>query len=193
MSLTGVKIILASQSPRRGELLKELVGDFAVVPSGVEETLNPALTPEANALALARDKALWVARRHAGCVVIGADTLVVLDGVIIGKPRDAADARRILKSLCGRRHRVITGVAVAGPAGKLFQEAAVSCVDFKTAADEEIAGYVRTGEPLDKAGAYAIQGKGAFLVHAYEGSYSNIVGLPLETLRNLLRQATGKN
>ncbi|MFQ5673516.1 MAG: Maf family protein [Nitrospinales bacterium] len=193
MPLTGVKIILASQSPRRSELLRGLVEEFEVIPSEVDEKIDPERPPETNALAMARDKALWVAQRHPGCMVIGADTIVVLDGKIIGKPKDENDARCILKSLCGRRHQVITGVAVANPAGKLFQEAALSCVDFKTATDEEIAAYVRTGEPLDKAGAYAIQGKGAFLVRAHEGSYSNIVGLPVETLQTLLRRAIGKS
>lgn len=189
MSSNKKIIILASQSPRRAELLAGLTKNFEVVPSPMDEIIHPERTPEENALAVARDKALWVAQRHPGCIVIGADTIVVLDGNIIGKPKDEADASRILKSLSGRQHRVITGVVVIDPRQNLFQEAAISTVNIKPLTDEEIASYIRTGEPMDKAGAYAIQGKGAFMVRSYEGSYSNIVGLPLETVKILLRQA----
>ncbi|MEC7641807.1 MAG: Maf family protein [Nitrospinota bacterium] len=183
------KLILASQSPRRKELLRRICKDFEVQPSGVDEIMDSALTPEANALAIARGKALWVARRHKGNIVIGADTIVVLDGQVIGKPKGANDACRILKTLAGQRHQVITGVVVISPAEEIFTDTVTSTVHIKPLSDEEIAGYVRTSEPLDKAGAYAIQGKGAFIVESHEGSYSNIVGLPLEALETLLRQA----
>lgn len=189
MPFENAKIILASRSPRRSELLGNLVENFEVVPSPADEVIRPELAPRENALAIAREKALSIARERRQCFVIGADTIVVLDEKIIGKPKDEADASRILKSLSGRQHRVITGVAVIDPRQNLFQEAAISIVNIKPLTDEEIASYIRTGEPMDKAGAYAIQGKGAFMVRSYEGSFSNIVGLPLETVKTLLRQA----
>lgn len=184
---TSPPVILASQSPRRIELLKELVTDFQVIPSSVEETLRADLSPEENATHLAMEKARSVAARHPGHLVIGADTLVALHGEIIGKPRDADDARRILGRLSGREHQVITGVAVVFD--HAFQAAAVSHVTFHPLSEKQIAEYVATGEPLDKAGAYAIQGIGASLVAAHQGSHSNIVGLPLDTLKKLLDQA----
>ncbi|GJL79578.1 MAG: Maf-like protein [Nitrospinaceae bacterium] len=180
-------VILASQSPRRKELLKKLVADFEIVPSSVEEILQPGLSPIENAIALARQKAQDVSRRHPGHYVIGADTIVVLDDEIIGKPNDPADARKILKRLSGRSHQVITGVVIIN-SGRA-EDAAVSKIDIRLLNDEEIARYVATGEPLDKAGAYAIQGEGAALVASYSGSYSNIVGLPLDTVKALLEQS----
>lgn len=180
-------VILASQSPRRAGLLRKLIADFRVIPSEVEEVVRPDRSPEENARAIAREKADWVAQRHPGSWVIGADTLVVLDEIIIGKPIDPGDAQSILKRLSGRDHRVITGVAVAHTT--TVSAAAISRVRIKALSDEEIAAYVESGEPMDKAGAYAIQGRGSFLVAAHEGSYSNIVGLPLETLKDLLAQS----
>jgi septum formation protein len=173
-------VILASQSPRRIELLKKLV----VIPSAVEETLRDDLSPEENAMALAEEKARSVESRHPGRLVIGADTVVALGGEIIGKPKDAEDARRILRRLSGRVHKVITGVAVVF--GRSFPAAETSTVRFHPLSEKQIADYVATGEPLDKAGAYAIQGIGEALVASHEGSYSNIVGLPIDTLRALL-------
>lgn len=183
------EIILASQSPRRKELLRSLIKDFEVVPSEVNEKVDTQLTPEANAVSLARAKANWVASRYKEKIVIGADTIVVLDGKIIGKPKDEADACRLLKMICGLQHQVITGLAVVVPKKDIFEATVISTVNIKRLTEEEIIGYVRTGEPLDKAGAYAIQGRGAFMVESYEGSFSNIVGLPLEKLKNLLLQA----
>jgi septum formation protein len=180
-------VILASQSPRRIELLKKLVTDFEVIPSAVEETLRDDLSPEENAMALAEEKARSVESRHPGRLVIGADTVVALGGEIIGKPKDAEDARRILRRLSGRVHKVITGVAVVF--GRSFPAAETSTVRFHPLSEKQIADYVATGEPLDKAGAYAIQGIGEALVASHEGSYSNIVGLPIDTLRALLGRA----
>lgn len=181
------KIVLASQSPRRVELLKQIAENFEVLPSAVEETFDPRRTPIENALFLAREKALQVARDRKGCFVLGADTVVALDGEILGKPADKNDARRILRFLSGREHQVITAVAVVNGRGETFEEATVSAVNFKPLTDEEIDRYVDSGEPMDKAGAYAIQGKGAFMALSYQGSFSNIVGLPLETTRKLLK------
>ncbi|MEE9258518.1 MAG: Maf family protein [Nitrospinaceae bacterium] len=179
-------VILASQSPRRIELLKQIIAEFQVIPSEVEELFESGRTPEENALAVARDKALSVAQRYPGHCVIGADTIVVLGEEIIGKPRDPQEAREILHRLAGREHRVITGICVID--AETLQETEDSTVRIKPLTDEEITRYVESGEPLDKAGAYAIQGDGAFMVASYEGSYSNIVGLPLEILRKLLRR-----
>lgn len=182
-----MKIILASQSPRRIELLKQITTDFEVMPTPVEETIDSNLTPSENAVALALKKAQWVSDHHKNRLVIGADTMVVLDQEIIGKPTDKKDAFAILKRLGGREHEVITGVAVIN--GGTFKTATVSTVTFKVLSDGEIRGYIDTGEPMDKAGAYAIQGKGAFMVSGYQGSHTNIIGFPMETVRDLLYKA----
>ena len=181
------KIILASQSPRRIELLRQIVSDFEVIPSAIEEVIDPQRTPRENAVVLAVEKALWVASNNKGHFVLGADTLVVLDGEIIGKPIDRDDAYRILRRLSGREHQVITGVAIVNAA--IFKDAASSTVAIKPLTDEEIFRYIDGGEPMDKAGAYAIQGEGAFMVSSYLRSFTNIVGLPMETVKDLLNQS----
>jgi nucleoside triphosphate pyrophosphatase len=181
------QVILASRSPRRVDLLKEVIPSFDVIPSSAEEIFQAELSPRENAIAVACAKALDVAKNHPGNFVIGADTIVVLDEEIIGKPKDAADARNILRRLSGRKHQVITGVVVVH--SESIKDAGVSEVNIRVLKDDEIARYVETGEPLDKAGAYAIQGKGAFMVDSYSGSYSNIVGLPLDTVKALLKEA----
>ncbi len=189
MPSSSKKLILASRSPRRSELLASLGLEFEVSPSHVEETTDPALTPEHNARNTARDKARWVARQYPGAYSLGADTMVVLDREIIGQPADEEDACRILLKLAGKRHRVVTGVVLITPDGKEHETVVASTVAFKSVSHEEIQSYVATGESLDKAGAYAIQGKGSFLVESWEGSKSNIIGLPLEALTDLFRQA----
>jgi len=151
--------------------------------------MDPARTPEKNATALALQQAQRVASRQQACFVIGADTLVVLDEKVIGKPESQKDAERILARISGRPHQVITGVAVINPAGRCFENAVSSTVQIKTLTPEEILNYIATGEPMDKAGAYAIQGQGAFLVESWTGSFNNIVGLPVESLRSLLEEA----
>ena len=163
--------------------------DFDVQPAAIEEVVDPARTPEENAMALALQKAHWVASRQKHCFVIGADTLVVLDEKIIGKPVDRADAERILTRTSGRSHHVITGMAVVNPDGRSFKNAVRSTVQIKTLTLDEIRDYIATGEPMDKAGAYAIQGKGAFMVESWSGSFNNIVGLPVESLQSLLQTA----
>jgi septum formation protein len=183
------KLILASRSPRRSELLQSLGLEFDVSPSQVEEITDPAQSPENNALNIARDKARWVARRNPGCYVLGADTIVVLGGEIIGQPVDKEDAFRILSKLAGKQHQVITGVVLITPENDEYDTAIISKVTIKPVSAEGIRSYISTEEPLDKAGAYAIQGEGSFLVDSWEGSYSNIVGLPLEALTELMQQA----
>jgi septum formation protein len=167
-------------------LLSSLGADLCVIPSDIEETLAPGPLPAAVAR-LALDKARTVAARLATGIVLGADTVVVIDGRPLGKPVDAADARAMLRSLGGRVHEVITGVAVVDARlGRWAATAVVSRVHMAGYGEAEIDAYVATGEPLDKAGAYAIQGRGAGLVAALDGSFSNVVGLPLEETARLL-------
>ena len=175
-------IILASASPRRSELLEQVGVRFQVIPSDTDEVLLAGETAEAHAVRLSRDKALEVARRQtiAGRWFIGSDTIVVLDGAILGKPADAAAARAMLKSLSGRHHRVVSGYAVHDRvSGRTISAAVMTKVFFKELTSREIEGYIATGEPFDKAGAYAIQGIGSFMIPRIEGSYTNVVGLPL--------------
>ena len=157
-----------------------------MVPSAIEETLA-AGPPADAAAALALDKARSVAARLRQGVVLGADTIVVIDGVALGKPAGPDDARAMLRRLCGREHEVITGVAVVECAtGRSQAVAVVSRVTMADYGEAEIEAYVATGEPLDKAGAYAIQGRGGALVAGLQGSFSNVVGLPLEETAGLL-------
>jgi septum formation protein len=181
-------VILASASPRRWELLGRLGIAFTVLPSEIEETLEGPPTPEVVArLALAKARA--VAGRVGQGVVLGADTVVVIDGVALGKPADVDDARAMLRRLRGRTHDVVTGVAVVDAGGsREASTAVVTRVVMYDVGDEAIDAYLATGEPLDKAGAYAIQGAGAALVAGYVGSYSNVVGLPLTATAELLQQ-----
>ena len=175
-------IVLASASPRRSALLEKVGVRCQVIPSDTDEVLIAEETAEAHVVRLSRDKALEVAGRQpvAGRWFIGSDTIVVLDDAILGKPADAAAARTMLNSLSGRRHRVISGYAVHDRvSGRTISDAVVTKVFFKELTSREIEGYIATGEPFDKAGAYAIQGIGAFMVPRIEGSYTNVVGLPL--------------
>lgn len=179
-------VVLASASPRRRELLRALCEDFDTAASGVDETLPPGPPSEA-AVQLALRKARAVAAGRRRGVVLGADTLVVVDGEALGKPADADDAGRMLRRLRGREHLVITGVAVVDAAtGREASEAVVSRVRMGDYADAVIEAYVASGEPLDKAGAYAIQGQGRRLVERLDGSWSNVVGLPVDETRALL-------
>jgi septum formation protein len=181
-------LVLASASPRRQDLLARLGISFTVEPSHIPE-LHPPGPPAAALAAVALDKARAVAGRWTTgrAVILGADTEVVLDGRYMGKPRDAADALRILSALSGRTHEVITGVAlVEAPPGREVTTAVTTRVTMTAATQEEIAAYVATGEPFDKAGGYAVQGLGARLVARVDGCLTNVVGLPVETTRRLL-------
>jgi septum formation protein len=183
-------LVLASASPRRQELLARLGVPFTVAPSRIPE-IHPPGPPAQALVAVALDKARAVARRWTAgrAVVLGADTEVVLDGHYMGKPRDAADAVRILTELSGRTHEVITGVAlVEVPGEREATEAVTTRVTMAAATSEEIAAYVATGEPLDKAGGYAVQGLGGRLVAQVDGCLTNVVGLPVGTTRRLLER-----
>ena len=188
-----MRLILASASPRRRELLERLGLPFEVRPSGIEEPLAAGVPASTLATTLARAKAADIADRlrAAGeaALVLGADTLVVLDGQPLGKPTSQDDARAMLRALRGRSHEVVTAVVVrdADPAGRELTEAVVSQVLMRNYTDDEIAAYVATGEPDDKAGAYAVQGRGRRLVSRVDGCYTNVVGLPLRTTARLLQ------
>jgi septum formation protein len=191
MDSRGVKksIILASNSPRRREMLKQIGLDFAVVPADVDEVVLPGEEPEAYAVRVAQDKAQVAARKAGGGVVIAADTIVVLGDRILGKPVDASDAERMLNLLSGREHRVITGlVLLDATSGRSLARTSVTRVWFRSLSIEEIRSYAASGEPLDKAGAYGIQEKGALLVQKIDGCYFNVVGLPLSLLGEMLSE-----
>ena len=178
-------IILASASPRRRELLTAAGIAHAVDAANVDETPRPGESPAADAERLARETALAVARRHAGATVIGADTVVVVGEEILGKPVDAADARRMLERLSNREHLVLTAVAVARGGGVRTGIAETS-VSMRIISAREIAEYVETGEPMDKAGGYAIQGGAAGFIRGISGDFDNVVGLPMKVVRRLL-------
>jgi septum formation protein len=180
-------LVLGSASPRRAALLRDLGLDFVVHASDVPEIPLPGEDAVAFARRAARDKALAVARARAADWVLAADTVVAIDGEVLGKPRDDDEARRMLRTLSGRFHRVITAVVLTHPGAGAADEVAVeSTVEFRVLGAGEIDAYVATGEPFDKAGAYAIQGGASGFVRSVGGSYSNVVGLPLDEVRLLL-------
>ena len=214
----GPRLLLASRSPRRAELLRLVGAHFHVAPADVDESALPDERAEEHVLRLAEAKARAAAERSAVAakdaaarenggaasgdaepdaeetLVLGADTVVTLDRVILGKPANVEEARRMLASLSGRVHEVWTGLFLYDPShARGVGEAVRSIVKFSSLAPDEIDRYVATGEPLDKAGAYAVQGYGAAFVEAIEGSYTNVVGLPLGHLRHLLRLARGED
>ena len=191
--MTSREIILASASLRRAALLRQIGLAFRIQPSRLHEEGGRMEkgheAAEAVACRLARAKAEDVAAQLERGLIIGADTIVICEGILLGKPRDGDEARDMLLRLGGRTHQVITGVAVVeAETGRAEVEAAVTAVRMRAIAAAEAASYAATGEPLDKAGAYAIQGRGALLVEWIEGDYSNVVGLPLPTLARLLRR-----
>ncbi|HEX5411524.1 MAG TPA: Maf family protein [Terriglobia bacterium] len=189
-----IRLILASNSPRRRELLRNAGFQFDVRPSGIAEARLPNESPEDFARRLARDKALDVARQsQAGCVVLGADTVVSVNGEILEKPVDSADAARMLQILSGRTHRVITGVClVRAPESVLAWRHETTSVTFRKLTDEEIESYVASGEPFDKAGGYAIQGLASRFVPRIEGCYFNVVGLPIPMVSEILKRVPNK-
>ncbi len=176
-------MILASQSPRRRELLQYITKDFEVRVSDADETLPDGITPDGAVVMLSQIKARPFAQ--AGDTVIGADTVVAIDGEILGKPADKADAARMLRRLSGKTHSVFTGVTVIKN-GAEHSFCSETKVTFYPLSDAEINRYIATGEPMDKAGAYGIQGYGSLLVERIDGDYFNVVGLPVSRLNRLL-------
>lgn len=179
-------MILASASPRRKELLSQIGVVFSVDPADIDESLLENEAPAAYVERMAREKAQVVAARHAGETILGSDTTVVCDGEILAKPVDKEDAMRMLTALSGRSHQVLTGIALARDY-EVHSQVVTTDVCFRDLTAAEIAAYVATGEPLDKAGGYGIQGFGAVFVADIKGSYSNVVGLPLTETAALLR------
>ena len=180
--------ILASASPRRRELLKEYISEFCVIPAKGEEKAEAGLSPEGLVCALAQQKAEEVAALPAaqGKAVIGSDTVVAYAGEVLGKPKDEADAGRMLSMLSGQVHPVYTGVCVVLPSGERIVEADCTDVEFVRLSDEQIDAYIATGSPMDKAGAYGIQDGG--LAKSIAGSYSNVMGLPVELVERLIKE-----
>jgi len=189
-----MRLILASHSPRRQELLRRAGFAFEVRPSRIEEVPRPGETAEDFACRAAQEKALDVA---AACqpdtLILGADTVVVVNGELLGKPRDAEDARRMLRLLLGRVHRVVTGVClVRAPQEIMALKYETTAVTFRQLDEEEIQSYLASGEPFDKAGAYGIQGLASRFVTRVEGCYFNVVGLPVALVYEILKPFTTK-
>jgi septum formation protein len=191
--------VLASASPRRQELLRHAGISFTVQPADIDESPLTGEAPADCAKRLAREKALAVWQMRTQDIVLGADTIVVVDEFILGKPVDAGDAARMLRLLSGRAHRVITGVCLAEPSAGQLQVAPkvnttseTTLVTMNDLSDAEICDYVATGEPMDKAGAYAIQGMASRWIPRIEGDYSNVVGLPVALVYRMLRERQKK-
>jgi len=186
-------LVLASASPRRQELLRNASIPFVVQPTDIPEVPEAGEAAQAFAERMARQKALTVFRQRPHDLVLGADTIVVVDAEILGKPRDNADAARMLRLLSSRRHEVTTGVCLVGQqlGSAIFFEdvrSETTAVTMDALGDEDIRAYISTGEPLDKAGAYAIQGRASRWVSRIEGDYFNVVGLPVSLVYKMLRE-----
>jgi septum formation protein len=179
--------ILASASPRREELLRSVGLKFKIVPADVDETYIDGESPRTHVRRLSNDKAMVIAAKYPKTLVLGADTIVVIDGLILGKPKSKREAREMLQRLSNRQHTVFTGFTIAcTDAGMSKTKVVQSAVQFKKINPEEMDWYVNCDEPYDKAGGYAAQGKGAYFIKAIRGSYTNVIGLPLcEVLEEL--------
>jgi septum formation protein len=182
-------LILASASPRRAELLRAAGIEFEVRAAAVDESVLPGESPDAHVRRLAEAKALAALAAADGRPVLAADTVVVVGETILGKPANEADAARMLRMLSGRTHEVLTGVCLAAGRGSRATEVARTTVEVAPLGEDEIAGYIATGEPADKAGAYAIQGVASRFVTRIDGSYSNVVGLPVALVWRMCREA----
>ncbi len=186
------EIVLASRSPRRREILESLGVPVRIAPAAIDETFHPGEDPAAGACRVASLKVAAARPEFGAALILGADTIVVRDGEVFGKPAGDADARRMLRALAGRSHRVITGIALAYGDGAARVAAETTEVVFRELSDLEIDEYIATKEPVDKAGGYGIQGLGALLVREVRGDYLNVVGLPLYRLLELAREFRGE-
>ncbi len=184
-------LVLASASPRRRELLGNAGIAHEVMAADVDESVLAGETARACAERLAREKAMAVAKKRPEDWVLGADTVVVVSGQILGKPSDAEDARRMLRMLAGRTHEVITGVCLVGPGTTVDTRSEVTLVEMAAISEDEIAAYAESGEPMDKAGAYAIQGRASRWIPRIEGDYSNVVGLPVALVWRMIQLGPG--
>jgi septum formation protein len=187
LTIEKQSLILASASPRRQELLREAGVPFETHPAHIPEERLPGEAAIPYVQRLSREKALAVARRFPGHFVLGADTIVLVDDNVLEKPRDQQDATRMLRLLSGRAHNVITGVSLITPAGSIDTRTCTTQVFFRKLMEQEIQTYVAGNEPMDKAGAYAIQGGAACFADRLEGEYSNVVGLPLLLVTEMLQ------
>jgi septum formation protein len=192
-SIVGEELLLASSSPRRAEILRAVGWPFRAFAVNIDESVKPSEQPVPYVLRLAREKAEAATQQQQSSfrLVLGADTIVVAEGSMLGKPRDAEDARRMLRLLSGRWHEVLTGVALLRARehdGRSATAHETTRVRFSRLSDEEIDWYVATGEPMDKAGAYAIQGRAALFIEAIDGDFWNVVGLPMRLVYKLVRE-----
>jgi septum formation protein len=187
-------LILASASPRRQALLRLVAIRFEIIPSQADERFLQGEAPEEHVIRLARAKAMEIAEQHRDRWVLAADTVVEIDGKVLGKPRNHREAEEMLQNLSHREHRVLTGYCIQRfPSLEKREGKVISRVKFKALSPEEIRWYLNTGEPFDKAGAYAIQGRAAFMVQEVHGSYTNVVGLPLCEIVEALRELDAVN
>lgn len=184
------RLILASKSPRRSDLLEQAGITFSVIPSDFNESTVAISDPDSYVIALAEYKAIDISEKHPDSWVIGADTIVLIDRKILGKPGSKEEARDMLQRLSGKTHQVLTGYCICcKKKNRFFSETIKTDVRFKKLSDAEIEWYIQTEEPFDKAGAYAIQGLGTFLVKSINGSYTNVVGLPVcEVMEHLISE-----
>lgn len=192
MSSLSPRLILASASPRRAELLRAAGIEFDVMPADVDEAMDPEDWPDGYVRRVAQLKAEAVIPHAPGRAILGADTIVIVDNQVLGKPVDADEARRMLRLLSGREHTVMTAVCLVNPAaesGRIQTKVVRTTVEFGPLSEGDIDWYVASGEPLDKAGAYAIQGLASRFVTRIDGSYSNVVGLPVATVYELCKKA----
>jgi septum formation protein len=183
----SASLILASASPRRQELLRSVGLKFKIIPAHINENGLAGEGPRQHVKRLAREKAMVIAKKYPEAWVLGADTIVVIDGIVLGKPENKTQARKMLQKLSGREHKVFTGFTIAHVAAEIYRTKVIqSAVQFKTISPKEMDWYVASDEPYDKAGGYAVQGQGAFFIKSIRGSYTNVIGLPLcEVLEEL--------
>lgn len=181
-------MILASQSPRRKELLSIIAERFSIIPANGEEYIPDGTPPKDAVMLLSRQKATEIYSLYKGETIVAADTVVVIDGIILGKPRSREEAFSMLRRLSGREHLVYTGVCVIYPDGAVSSFAEETRVEFYPLSDKDITDYIATGDPMDKAGAYGIQGRGSVLVKGIVGDYYNVMGLPVGRLYHELKQ-----
>jgi len=188
--ISSASLILASASPRRQELLRSVGLKFKTIPAHVNENYLAGESPRQHVKRLSSDKAIVIAKKYPKAWVLGADTIVVIDGLILGKPKNKNQALEMLRKLSGREHKVFTGFTIAHAVARIYQTKVIqSTVQFKKISSKEMKWYVSCDEPYDKAGGYAVQGKGACFIQSIRGSYTNVIGLPicevLEAFRNL--------
>ncbi len=185
-----MNIILASKSPRRVEILKNIGAKFEIIPANADESVEKGIKPSDAVMEISKRKALCILEKHDDAFIISADTVVAIDGNIIGKPRDDEHAFLILKSLSGRTHEVLTGFTLCTKE-KIYHGYVYTEVQFRKLADEEIYRYIKSGEPRDKAGAYGIQEKGSVFVTGIKGDYFNVMGLPVCEINRVAKEEFG--